>query len=43
MRVILDLVLNYTSDEHPWFLELQYSKPRQSQIRLVRVGGYSPE
>jgi alpha-glucosidase len=26
MRVILDLVLNHTSDEHPWFLESRSSR-----------------
>lgn len=26
MRVILDLVLNYTSDEHPWFVESRSSR-----------------
>lgn len=26
MRLILDLVLNHTSDEHPWFLESRSSK-----------------
>src|SRR5690554_2711845 len=26
MKVILDLVLNHTSDEHPWFIESRKSK-----------------
>ena len=26
MRLILDLVLNHTSDEHPWFLESRSSR-----------------
>ncbi|MBS0555113.1 MAG: glucohydrolase, partial [Proteobacteria bacterium] len=26
MRVILDLVLNHTSDEHPWFIESRSSR-----------------
>ena len=26
MRLILDLVVNHTSDEHPWFIESRSSK-----------------
>ena len=26
LKVIMDLVVNHTSDQHPWFLESQKSK-----------------
>ncbi len=26
MKLILDLVVNHTSDEHPWFIESKLSK-----------------
>ena len=34
--MIIELVLNHTSDQHPWFQEAR-SSARQSQARLVRV------
>ena len=24
MKLIMDLVINHTSDEHPWFIESQF-------------------
>ncbi len=36
IRVIADLVMNHTSDQHPWFIESRSSR-RQPQVRLVRV------
>ena len=36
IRVIADLVMNHTSDQHPWFQESRQS-PRQPEGRLVRV------
>ena len=38
MKLILDLVPNHSSDEHPWFLKFQ-ELPRQSQTRLVYLEG----
>ncbi|MCL6570662.1 MAG: alpha-glucosidase [Bacillus sp. (in: Bacteria)] len=31
MKLILDLVINHTSDEHPWFIESQSSKTNQKR------------
>ena len=36
MKLVMDLVVNHTSDEHPWFVESR-SSPRQPQARLVLV------
>ena len=36
IRVIADLVMNHTSDQHPWFVESR-SSPGQPQGRLVRL------
>ena len=38
MRVIADLVVNHTSDEHPWFQEAR-SQPGLALPRLVRLAG----
>ena len=37
IRVVTDLVMNHTSDQHPWFQEAR--KPGSRQARLVRVVG----
>ena len=37
IRVIADLVVNHTSDQHPWFQEAR-SRARQPVPRLVRLG-----
>ena len=36
MKLVMDLVVNHTSDEHPWFVESR-SSPRQPEARLVLV------
>jgi len=36
MRIVMDLVYNHSSDQHPWFIESK-SKPYQSQERLVHL------
>ena len=36
MQLVMDLVVNHTSDEHPWFVESR-SAPRQPEARLVLV------
>ena len=36
LRVMIDLVLSHTSDQHPWFKESRQSRQRES--RLVRLG-----
>ena len=36
MRLMMDLVVNHTSDEHPWFARVAV-KPRQPQAGLVLV------
>ena len=37
IRIILDLVLNHSSDEHPWFLEAKKSK--DNPIMIIMYGG----
>ena len=39
IRVIIELVLNHTSDQHPWFQESR-SSLRQPSSRLVRLERY---
>ena len=41
IRIIADMVMNHTSDQHPWFQESPPG-PRQPQGRLVRVGRRRP-
>ena len=36
MKLVMDLVVNHTSDEHPWFVESRSSQ-RQPEARLVLV------
>ena len=34
MKLIIDLVINHTSDEHPWFIESRSSKDNRSVIGI---------
>ena len=36
MKLVMDLVVNHTSDEHPWFAAIEV-QPRQPQAGLVLV------
>ena len=36
MKIVLDLVLNHTSDQHPWFIESRSSRDDQKK-RLVHL------
>ena len=45
IKLIMDLVVNHTSDEHPWFIESRSGIQRQTRLVLVattarrKVGG----
>ena len=41
MRVITELVLNHTSDQHPWFQRARRAKPGSMATRLLRVERHS--
>ena len=30
LKVVFDMVMNHTSDQHPWFLESKYSRDIQT-------------
>lgn len=34
MKLIIDLVINHTSDEHPWFIESKLSKDSKREIGI---------
>lgn len=47
MRVVLDMVLNHTSDQHPWFLESRSSRSSDKRDFYIwrpgrRAGGKAP-
>lgn len=42
MRVMMDLVLNHTSDEHPWFVESRSSRDNPRRDWYVWRDGYRP-
>ena len=35
IRIVLDLVVNHTSDEHAWFVESRKSKDKQIQMIII--------
>ena len=37
LKVIIELVLNHTSDQHPWFQRARKAKPGSSDTRLLRL------
>ncbi len=40
IRIVMDLVLNHTSDEHPWFIEARKSKDNQYRDYYLWAQGY---
>ena len=42
MKVIIDLVLNHTSDQHPWFLEARESKDSPKRDWYLWHTGHAP-
>jgi maltose alpha-D-glucosyltransferase/alpha-amylase len=42
MRVIIELVINHTSDQHPWFQRARHA-PKGSRARLLRLVRQRPE
>lgn len=42
MKLILDLVLNHTSDEHPWFVESRSSKDNPKRDWYIWADGTKP-
>jgi alpha-glucosidase len=42
IRVIMDLVLNHTSDKHPWFIESENSKTNPKRDWYVWANGKGP-
>jgi oligo-1,6-glucosidase/alpha-glucosidase len=42
MRVVFDMVLNHTSDQHPWFLESRSSKDNPKRDWYIWLDGKKP-
>ena len=42
MRLIMDLVINHTSDEHPWFIEAKSSKDSAKRDWYIWKDGKQP-
>ena len=43
MRVITELVVNHTSDQHPWFQRARNAKPGSALARLLCLERHRPE
>ena len=43
LKVITELVINHTSDQHPWFQRARAAPPGSSHARLLRLVGHRPE
>ena len=43
MRVITELVINHTSDQHPWFQRARRSQPGSRRARLLRLERHRQE
>ena len=43
IRVITELVINHTSDQHPWFQRARRAKPGSSHAEFLRLVGYRPK
>ena len=43
MQVMIELVINHTSDQHPWFKAARLAPPGFAAARHVRVVGHRPE
>ena len=43
MRVITELVINHTSDQHPWFQAARRAPPGSPEARLLRLERHRPE
>lgn len=41
IRIIMDLVVNHTSDEHPWFVEAKKSKENPYRVCLCSCVQYA--
>ena len=42
MRIITELVINHTSDQHPWFQRARRAAARLDLPRLLRLERYRP-
>jgi maltose alpha-D-glucosyltransferase / alpha-amylase len=43
MQVIIELALNHTSDQHPWFQRARRAPRRLARARLLRLERHGPE